>query len=116
MDPTSVDARQQDLRSDVNRLGRTLGQVLREQEGEAFFDLVERVRAEVRGVRAGESDAGLRALLEGLDAREAGNLARAFSWYFQLVNLAEEYERVRVLSAGQGVRPQSLEQWLMMFS
>lgn len=111
-DPGQQDPRPQDLRSDVNRLGRTLGQVLREQEGEAFFDLVEQVRAEVRGVRAGGSDAGLRALLEGLDARTAGNLTRAFSWYFQLVNLAEEHERVRVLSAAQGVRPQSLEQAL----
>ena len=33
------------IRSDVNLLGRTLGQVLKEQEGEAFFDLVERTRA-----------------------------------------------------------------------
>ncbi|GAA5511857.1 phosphoenolpyruvate carboxylase [Deinococcus carri] len=100
------------LSSDVNVLGRTLGQVLREQEGEAFFELVERVRALVREVRAGGDDTELRALLAGLDARDAGNLARAFTWYFQLVNLAEEYERVRVLSGTRGVRPQSIEQAL----
>ncbi|EYB66668.1 phosphoenolpyruvate carboxylase [Deinococcus phoenicis] len=94
----------------MNMLGRTLGQVLREQEGEDFFDLVERTRALVREVRAGGDDAELRALLSGLDAQAAGNLVRAFTWYFQLVNLAEEYERVRVLSQARGVRPQSLEQ------
>ncbi|BDP41404.1 phosphoenolpyruvate carboxylase [Deinococcus aetherius] len=101
------------IRSDVNVLGRTLGQVLKEQEGEAFFDLVERTRALVRDVRAGGDDAELRALLSGLDASGAENLVRAFSWYFQLVNLAEEYERVRVLSGIQGVRPQSIEQALV---
>ncbi len=98
------------IRSDVNLLGRTLGQVLREQEGEAFFELVERTRALVREVRAGGSDAELRAMLAGLSGPDAGNLARAFTWYFQLVNLAEEYERVRVLAASGGVRPQSLAQ------
>ncbi|GBF04343.1 phosphoenolpyruvate carboxylase [Deinococcus aerius] len=101
------------LKADVNVLGRTLGQVLREQEGEDFFDLVERTRALVREVRAGGDDAELRGLLSGLSAHDAGNLARAFTWYFQLVNLAEEYERVRVLSGTQGVRPQSLEQALV---
>ncbi|GAA5441060.1 phosphoenolpyruvate carboxylase [Deinococcus caeni] len=98
------------IRSDVNLLGRTLGQVLKEQEGEAFFDLVERTRALVREVRAGGDDRELQAMLSGLSGEDAGNLARAFTWYFQLVNLAEEYERVRVLQGATGVRPQSLEQ------
>ncbi|GGR55213.1 phosphoenolpyruvate carboxylase [Deinococcus seoulensis] len=98
------------IRSDVNLLGRTLGQVLKEQEGEAFFDLVERTRALVREVRAGGDDRELQAMLAGLSGEDAGNLARAFTWYFQLVNLAEEYERVRVLQGATGVRPQSLEQ------
>ncbi|WP_104990514.1 phosphoenolpyruvate carboxylase [Deinococcus sp. NW-56] len=97
------------LNHDVNLLGRTLGQVLREQEGESFFDLVEEVRRLVREVRAGGDDPDLHTLLGELDAGTAANLVRAFTWYFQLVNLAEEYERVRVLSGTQGVRPQSLE-------
>ncbi|MVN88100.1 phosphoenolpyruvate carboxylase [Deinococcus sp. HMF7620] len=98
------------IRSDVKTLGRMLGQVLKEQEGEAFFNLVERTRALVREVRAGGDDHELRAMLAELSGADAGNLARAFTWYFQLVNLAEEYERVRVLRAAGGVRPQSLEQ------
>ncbi|MDV6375196.1 phosphoenolpyruvate carboxylase [Deinococcus arenicola] len=97
------------IKSDVNLLGRTLGQVLKEQEGEAFFDLVERTRALVRDVRAGGDDAELREMLAGLSGEDAGRLARAFTWYFQLVNLAEEYERVRSLRSGNGVRSQSLE-------
>ncbi|MDB5046570.1 MAG: phosphoenolpyruvate carboxylase, partial [Deinococcus sp.] len=101
------------IRNDVNLLGRTLGQVLKEQEGEAFFDLVERTRALVREVRGGGDDAELRALIAGLNEADAGNLTRAFTWYFQLVNLAEEYERVRVLSGSQGTRPQSIESALV---
>ncbi|ADY25558.1 Phosphoenolpyruvate carboxylase [Deinococcus proteolyticus MRP] len=98
------------LNRDVSTLGRLLGQVLREQEGEAFFELVEKTRALVREVRAGGDSAELSGLLRGLSREEASNLARAFSWYFQLVNLAEEYERVRVLRERQGTRPQSLLQ------
>ena len=54
------------LNNDVNRLGRILGQVLKEQRGEAFFDLVERTRALVRQVRAGEDRSELEAMLAGL--------------------------------------------------
>ncbi|GAA4022022.1 phosphoenolpyruvate carboxylase [Deinococcus rubellus] len=100
------------IREDVNLLGRTLGQVLKEQEGEDFFNLVEEVRALVRRARGGEGSAQLQALVAGLGTDDAENLLRAFTWYFQLVNLAEEYERVRVLSEAKGVRPQSLEKAL----
>ncbi|GGQ95228.1 phosphoenolpyruvate carboxylase [Deinococcus ruber] len=96
------------LNEDVNVLGRTLGTVLSEQEGPEFLELVERVRALVRQVRAGESDEPLRELLLQADAHTAENLVRAFALYFQLVNLAEEYERVRVLTSSPGPRPQSL--------
>ncbi len=100
------------IREDVNLLGRTLGQVLKEQEGEGFFNLVEQTRALVREVRGGGDDQALRGMIAGLSAADASNLARAFTWYFQLVNLAEEYERVRVLRTQTGVRSQSLEQAL----
>ncbi|WP_293912197.1 phosphoenolpyruvate carboxylase, partial [Deinococcus sp.] len=101
------------IREDVNLLGRTLGQVLREQEGEGFYNLVEEVRSLVRAARKGEGSAALQTLIAGLETGDAENLVRAFTWYFQLVNLAEEYERVRVLSETKGVRSQSLERALL---
>lgn len=101
------------LRRDVSTLGRALGTVLREQEGEAFFELVERVRALVRGARGEGRDEALREVLESASTESAENLVRAFSWYFQLVNLAEEYERVRALQGRSGPRPQSLEDALV---
>ncbi|TSA84489.1 phosphoenolpyruvate carboxylase [Deinococcus detaillensis] len=100
------------IRDDVNLLGRTLGQVLKEQEGEGFYNLVEQVRALVRRARSGEGSAELQTLIADLKVGDAENLVRAFTWYFQLVNLAEEYERVRALSERRGVRSQSLEQAL----
>ncbi|AWN23439.1 phosphoenolpyruvate carboxylase [Deinococcus irradiatisoli] len=101
------------IREDVNLLGRTLGQVLREQEGEDFYNLVEEVRSLVRRARGGEGSGELQRLIAGLGTDDAENLVRAFTWYFQLVNLAEEYERVRVLSDTKGVRSQSLEKALI---
>ncbi len=101
------------LSEDVNTLGRALGTVLREQAGEGFYQRVEDVRALVRAARSGEGDAPLRALLSRLSEREAAELVRAFAWYFQLVNLAEEYERVRALSGREGPRPESLERALL---
>ena len=100
------------LSENVHLLGRTLGQVLSEQEGPEFLARVEEVRALVRQARAGADDAPLRALLAGVERDEAEKLVRAFALYFQLVNRAEEHERVRVLTSESGPRTQTLEQAL----
>jgi phosphoenolpyruvate carboxylase len=88
------------LRADVDYLGRTLGECLKELEGEAFFELVERVRALTKALRAAPEDAARRRELEevlgSLGTEHAERLLRAFSVYFQLINLAEEVHRVRV--------------------
>ena len=88
------------LRADVDFLGTALGDVLRELEGEELFDLVEEVRRLTKQLRSGDPHAGSRSELEtlisGLSAERCGQLIRAFSTYFQLVNLAEEIHRVRV--------------------
>ncbi len=90
------------LRADVDFLATCLGEVLREQEGERLFELVERVRGLTKSIRAGQEDAKaaerneLAEVLRGLDTGTAEKLVRAFTVYFQLVNLAEEVHRVRV--------------------
>jgi len=90
------------LRADVDFLATCLGDVLREQEGDHLFELVERVRhltKAIRGSSPGDADAQraeLQALLAGLETHTAEKLVRAFTVYFQLVNLAEEVHRVRV--------------------
>ena len=86
------------LRADVSFLGNALGTVLRELEGERVFDLVETVRADTKRRRGGDQGAAaeLRSRVAELDLPTAERLLRAFTVYFQLINLAEEIHRVRV--------------------
>ena len=93
--PTMGDA----LSEQVKRLGELLGETLIEQEGHALFDRVEEVRALAKAHRAGHAAAGARLLarIEALPLEEARGVVKAFAAYFQLVNLAEEQERIRIL-------------------
>ncbi|MDE0196969.1 MAG: phosphoenolpyruvate carboxylase, partial [Caldilineaceae bacterium] len=89
------------LRWTVRQLGNVLGETIVEQEGQAIFDLVEELRALTRAQRQGDRDAGPQ--IEQLTADLVNDLdstlgvLKAFTTYFQLVNLAEEQQRVRVI-------------------
>jgi phosphoenolpyruvate carboxylase len=87
------------LSEQIHLLGDLLGQTLVEQEGTALFGLVEEIRALAKRHRGGEASAGERLLarVQGLPLPEARGVVKAFAAYFQLVNLAEEQARVRVL-------------------
>ena len=84
-------AKDAQLRDDVRTLGALVGDVLREQCGEQFFQLVERARCAAIASMADE----LQAMLRGLPARDAETLIRAFTTYFEVVNLAERIHRIR---------------------
>jgi phosphoenolpyruvate carboxylase len=73
--------------------------VIREQAGEAAFELVEEVRALARARREGEEGAEERLLarLEALEPGAAEPLIGALSVFFDLANLAEDRQRVRVV-------------------
>ena len=83
------------LREDVRALGALVGEMLAEQQGPEFLQLVESVRR--TAIQRRESDistsAELDALLSGMDVVEAGRLVRAYTTYFQVVNLAEKVNR-----------------------
>ena len=86
------------LRREVDLLATTLGDVVRELEGDRVFELVERVRTLTKRRRHGAPvEAELESLLVGLHHGDAEKVLRAFTLYFQLVNLAEELHRVRVV-------------------
>ena len=87
------------LSEQVHLLGDLLGRTIVEQEGQPLFDLVEDVRGLAKAHRAGDEAAGERLLrrVEALPLAESRGVVKAFATYFQLVNLAEEQERVRVL-------------------
>jgi phosphoenolpyruvate carboxylase len=86
------------LRRDINLLGRVLGQVLIEQEGRRLFDAEEEIRLLCKRLRFDYDpglDGRLRDLIDGLEPDDLNRIVRAFSVYFQLVNIAERYHRVR---------------------
>src|ERR1700682_1903088 len=81
------------LRDDIRRLGRQLGDTLVRQEGVAMFDRVEAVRAASRSAPEDGDGTALYSLLADLTLTEAIPLARAFTTYFHLANLAEQVHR-----------------------
>lgn len=85
------------LREDVHRLGGLVGELVREQGGEALFDLVETARKLAIAHREGDRDAygELKGLLGSLATSTARDFIRAFSTYFQMVNMAEKVHRIR---------------------
>lgn len=87
-----------ELRQQVSYLGRLLGDTIIEQEGRRLFDLVERVRGLAKAGRMGDTAAQeeLLHLIEGLPLEDVDGVVKAFTTFFQLVNLAEDAERVRV--------------------
>jgi phosphoenolpyruvate carboxylase len=85
----------------VRWLGRLLGEVLIELEGEELFQLEERIRklaiSRRRGPREerGHAEWALFQALGGLSTAQAEPVIRAFSLYFRLVNIAEQHHRIR---------------------
>jgi len=107
------------LREDIRFLGRLLGESLREQEGEAAFDVVETIRqTAVRFRRENDRAAGaeLDRLLKRLSRDQTNSVVRAFSYFSHLANIAEDQHhnrrrRVHAL-AGSPPQPGSLERAL----
>lgn len=87
------------LSADVKFLGALLGRVIRQQHGETAFDLVETVRKLAKSRRQGDDAAThqLEKLIADLPLDSLRVLTKAFSNYFQLINIAEDQQRIRVL-------------------
>jgi phosphoenolpyruvate carboxylase len=86
------------LRRDINLLGRVLGRILIEQEGKDLFETEEEVRLLCKRLRFDydpDLDEKLRQLIDSMSVERLRLIVRAFSVYFQLVNIAERYHRVR---------------------
>ncbi len=85
------------LRQDVSLLGTLVGDMLREQGGQALFESVEAAR--LASIRRREGDDSAEAVLcqglSELSVAQAHDVARAFESYFQTTNLAEKVHRIR---------------------
>ncbi|HEY4542448.1 MAG TPA: phosphoenolpyruvate carboxylase, partial [Noviherbaspirillum sp.] len=100
--PTTPKAKPADkdapLKEDIRLLGRLLGTVLREQEGEEVFHIVETIRQTAVRFRR-ESDVGAEAdldkLLRKLTRDQSNSVVRAFSYFSHLANIAEDQHHNR---------------------
>ncbi|MFB6205181.1 MAG: phosphoenolpyruvate carboxylase [Haloglomus sp.] len=91
-----------DVEQDVRELSTLLGDVLAEQTSPDALETVERVRTSAIEYRREDgSRATLQSELDGLDSETQEVVARAFTSYFELTNLAEERERVRAVREGR---------------
>ena len=95
------------MRRDVRLLGDILGEVIRDSAGPGLLADVERLRHAVidarRGWREDDPDRGdptpnaIAGLVASWTLERAEQVARAFTVYFHLANLAEEHQRIRIL-------------------
>lgn len=88
------------LSRDIHLLGNLLGEVIVEQHGEDALRLVEYIRKLAIRRRDEDDPALLEELWQrvlSLQSDERGILVKAFSNYFQLINIAEDVQRARVL-------------------
>jgi len=87
------------LSAEIRNLGRSLGEVIVKLEGQPILDLEEKLRLLAKSSRTGDAQAerDLKSAVEKLSVPEAACMAMAFTVYFELVNLAEETHRVRLL-------------------
>src|ERR1700680_4278889 len=86
------------LRDDVRLLGRILGDTVREQEGEAIFDIVERIRqTSIRFHRDNDEVASdsLESILKYLSPPQTVQIVRAFIYFSHLANIAEDQDHIR---------------------
>ena len=93
--PSAAGARS--LSDDIFLLGDILGETIRHSDGSAGFELEEEARLLAKAFRGGDDSAGeaLDVLVAGASVSEAQLLIRSFTKYFQLVNLAEDNDRIR---------------------
>ncbi|WP_109210867.1 MULTISPECIES: phosphoenolpyruvate carboxylase [Microbacterium] len=93
------------MRGDVRMLGTLLGQVLRESGSPGLYEDVERLRTATIQAYTDETPeafARAAAIADSFTIARADEVARAFTAYFHLVNLAEEHQRVRILRERDG--------------
>ncbi|RDU96571.1 phosphoenolpyruvate carboxylase [Trinickia dinghuensis] len=102
----------QPLFQDIRYLGRLLGDVVREQEGDAVFDVVETIRQNAVKFRREDDTSAAQSLekqLRRLTPEQSVSVVRAFSFFSHLANIAEDrhHNRRRRIHALAGSAPQA---------
>ena len=89
------------LRDDVRLLGNILGNVIKKQEGQTFFNLVEKIRnlskANRTNIKQKDSYKKISKKLSQISPSNTYKLTRAFSHFMNFINLAESIDASRTL-------------------
>ena len=86
------------LTEDIRMLGRILGDVIREQEGQDAFELIEQIRklsVAFRRDADSEAEQAMKKLLKRLSGDQTVSVIRAFTYFSHLANLAEDRHHIR---------------------
>ena len=90
------------LREDVRYLGFVLGKVIKDQEGEKFFNLVEKIRklskTNKSNLKSDNSKKNISKVLFKLNPETTFKITRAFTHFMNLLNLAELVDASRSLN------------------
>jgi len=106
------------LVEDIRLLGRILGDVIREQEGDAAYALIEQIRQLSVSFRRHDdlvADKALNKLLKSLSGDQTVSVVRAFTYFSHLANLAEDRHHIRrraVHERAGSMRPGSIDMTL----
>ncbi|HEY8099906.1 MAG TPA: phosphoenolpyruvate carboxylase [Burkholderiaceae bacterium] len=94
----TIEVKDQQLREDIRRLGRILGDTVRAQHGDEVFALIEHIRQNSIQFRR-DQDQNARCSLENtlnrLSSDQTMQVIRAFSYFAHLVNIAEDQHHIR---------------------
>ena len=90
------------LRDDVRYLGNILGKVIKEQEGQKFFELVEKTRklskANKTSSNSNQTNRKVIRAIKNLTPKNIFKLTRAFTHFMNFINLAELIDTSRSLN------------------
>lgn len=110
------------LVEDIRLLGRILGDVIREQEGDDAYALIEQIRqlsVSFRRHADPVADKALNKLLKSLSGDQTVSVVRAFTYFSHLANLAEDRHHIRrraVHERAGSIRPGSIDMTLKRLS
>ena len=85
------------LRSHVRLLGDMLGNIVKENAGEALFERVEQIRIQSKAAQDSDTWEALDQLLASLDDYEVLVIARAFSQFLNLANIADQQHTLSLI-------------------
>ena len=90
------------LRDDVRYIGNILGKVIKEQEGQNFFELVEKIRklskANNKSLKTHQTNKKVIKAIKILSPKNTFKLTRAFTHFMNFINLAELIDASRSLN------------------